>query len=71
MHLALNMAKMTKGGFSCTVIEKMQYLVKKPCAEVREEKTPEVEFPGHIKVKAGIERHPAMVRDNHADGYFP
>jgi len=38
MHLALNMAKLGKGGFSHTAIEEMQFLIKKPRAEVREEK---------------------------------
>jgi len=27
-----------------------------------------VEFPGPRKVKAGIERHPAMIRENQMDG---
>jgi hypothetical protein len=38
MRLALNMAKMAKGGFSCATIEETQQLIKKPCAEVQEEK---------------------------------
>jgi len=36
MCLALNMAKMAKGLFSCAVIEQTQYLLEKPHAEVRE-----------------------------------
>jgi hypothetical protein len=47
MCLALNMAKMAKEGFSRTAIEETKYLVKKPHAEVREEKMWGVEFPGH------------------------
>jgi hypothetical protein len=61
MHLALNMAKMAKGGFSRTAMEQTQQLFKKPCAEVREEKKQAVEFPGHNKVNAAIESHSVMV----------
>jgi len=38
MRLALNMASMAKGGFSHAAVEKTHYLIKKPRAEVREEK---------------------------------
>jgi len=68
MHLALNMAKMAKGGFSHAAMEETQQLVKKPRAEVREEKKRGVEFPGHQQVKAAMERHPAMVYKNHTAG---
>jgi hypothetical protein len=34
MHLALNMAKMAKEGFSPAAIEETKYLIKKPRAEV-------------------------------------
>jgi len=71
MRLALNMARMAKGGFSRATIEEMQQLIKKPCAEVREEKKRGVEFPGHQKVKAAMERHPAMVYNNHTTGCLP
>jgi len=37
MRLALNMAKMAKGGFLRTAMEGMWHLIKKPRAEVREE----------------------------------
>jgi len=37
MHLALNMAKMAKAGYSRSAIEEMQFLMRKPRAEVREE----------------------------------
>jgi len=66
--LALNMAKMVKGGFLRAAIEETQYLIKKPRAEVQEEKKWGVEFPGHNKVKAAIERHPAMLRQNQTPG---
>jgi hypothetical protein len=57
MRLALNMAKMAKGGITR--------------AKVQEKKTPGVEFSGHNKVKAAIERHPAMVRENQTDSCLP
>jgi len=34
MHLALNLAKMAKGGFSHVAIEESQYLIKKPHPKV-------------------------------------
>jgi len=55
------MAKIAKGGFSRAAIEETQHLIKKPHAEVREVMKWRVEFPGDGKVKAAIERHPAMV----------
>jgi len=70
-RLALNMAKMAKGGFSPTPIEETQQLIKKPRTEVQEEKKRIVVFPRHNKVKAGIERDPAMVRENQPAGYLP
>jgi len=71
MRLALNMAKMAKGGFSRAAVEETQYLIKKPRAEVREEKKRGVEFPGHNKVKAAIARHPAMLGQNQTHGCLP
>ena len=71
MRLALNMAKMAKGGFSRAAIEETQQLIKKPRAEVREEKKRGVEFPGHQKEKAAMEIHPAMVYINHTAGCLP
>ena len=46
MRLVLNMAKMAKESFSRAAIEETKYHIKKPCAEVREEKKWGVEFPG-------------------------
>ena len=71
MRLALNMAKMAKECFSRAAIEETKYLIKKPHAEVREEKKRGVEFPGHTKVKAAIQRHPAMLRHNQTTGCLP
>jgi hypothetical protein len=71
MRLSLNMAKMAKGGFSCITIEETQQLIKKPRAEVREEKKRGVEFPGDQKVKTAMERHLAMGYKNHMAGCLP
>jgi len=64
MRLALNRAKMAKEGFSRAAIEETKYLIKVRRAEVREEKMRGVEFPGHKKVKAVIQRYPAMLCQN-------
>jgi len=71
MHPALNMAKMAKGGFSHATIVEMQQLLTKPRAKVREDNKRGVEFPGHQKVKAAIERHLAMVYKNQTDCCLP
>jgi len=71
MRLALNAAKMAKEGYSCAAIEESQFLFKTPCTKVREEKTRGVEFPGHEKVKAAIERHPAMLCQNQTARCLP
>jgi len=71
MRLALNMAKMAKGGFLRAAIVETQQLIKKPRTEVREEKKQGVEFPGYKKVKAARERHPEMVYRNHMAGCLP
>jgi len=65
------MAKMANRGFSHATIELTQYLNKVPHIEVREEKQWGVEFPGHIKVNAGIERHPAILCLNHMPWCLP
>jgi len=71
IRLAMNMAKMAKGGFWQTAREETQQFIKTPCAEVREETNRGVEFPGHQIVKAAIERHPAMVYKEQTDGCLP
>jgi len=65
--LALNMAKMANRGSSRAPLEKKQHLIRKPHPEVRDERKRGVEFPGHKRVKAAIERQPAMVIANHMD----
>jgi hypothetical protein len=71
MRLVLNMAKMAKEGVSRAAIEETKYRIKKTRAEVREEKQQGVEFPGHNKVKAAIQRHPGMLRYNQTSGSPP
>jgi hypothetical protein len=71
MGLALNMAKIAKGGISHAGIETTQQLIKKPRAQVQEEKKRGIEFPRYNKVKTAIERHPAMVRKNQTDRCLP
>ena len=62
MRLALNMAKIAKGGLSPAAIKETQHRIQKPHAKVSEEKKWRVEFPAYGKVTTGLERHPAMVR---------
>jgi len=71
MLLPLNIAKMAKGGFSRAAMEETQFLIKNPRAEVREETTRGVEFPGHKNVKAAMNGHPAMLRENQTDRCLP
>jgi hypothetical protein len=71
MRLALNMATMAKEGFSCTTIRGTMYLIMRPCTEDREEKKRGVQFPGHDKMKVAIQRHPAMLHQNHMSGCLP
>ena len=42
-----------------------------PHANVREEKKRGVEFPRHKRMKAAIQRHPAMLRQNQTSGCLP
>jgi len=55
MRLALNMAKMAKGWFSCAILEDTQQHIKKTCTELREEKKHAVKVAGHHKVTAAME----------------
>jgi hypothetical protein len=71
MCLALNMAKMAKEGFLRAAIKNTKYLLKKPHAEVQEEKKRGVQFPGHKKVKAAIQGHPAILRQNQTSSCLP
>jgi hypothetical protein len=71
MRLALNMAKMAQECFLCAAIEETKYLIKKPRAEVRQQKKRGVEFSGHKEVKAAIQRRPAMLRHNQTSCCLP
>jgi len=71
MPLALNMARMARKCCSRTAIEETQHIIKKERAEVREDNKRGVVFPRHNKVKAAMERHQAMVRENQMDGCLP
>ena len=44
MRLALNMAKIAKGGFSRTAMEEVQQQIKKTRTNIREEKREEFSF---------------------------
>jgi hypothetical protein len=68
MRIALNVVEMAKNGISRSAMEDTRNLIKKPRAELREEKRRGVEFHGHQNVKAVIEKHPAMVYQNHTAG---
>jgi len=67
MCLALHMAIIAKGWFSDTAIEETPHMIKKPCTKVRDERKWGVVFPGHREVKAVIERHLAILRENHTN----
>jgi len=71
IRLALNEAKMAKEDYSCATIAETQLPIKKPCAQVREEIKWGVEFPGHEKVKAAIERDLPMFLQNQTAGCLP
>jgi len=71
MRLALNIAKMAKGGLSHTAIDETKFLIKNPCAKVQEQKKLGVESPGNNKLKDAIQRHPALLRQNQTAGCLP
>jgi len=71
MRLALNLAKMARGGFSRAAIEETQFLIEKPRAEVWDETKSRVEFSGHNNLKAAIESHTAMLQESQMDGCPP
>jgi len=69
--LALDMAKIAKGGFSLAAIEETQHLINKPCFKVQEEMKWGVGFLGSKNTKAAIQRQLAMVQENQIDGCLP
>ena len=64
MRLAVNVSEMATECCSRGAIEEKQFLIRKPRSQVREEKQRGVGFPRHEKVKAAMERHPAMICRN-------
>jgi len=70
MRHALNMAKFTKGGFLRSAIDERQQLINKPPAEVREVRQLGIESPGNRMVKTEMERHLAMLRQNHIAAFL-
>jgi hypothetical protein len=71
MRQALNIANIAKEDFSRTVIKETKYLCKKPHTKVREEKKQGIDSPGNRQVKAEIQRHPAMLHQNHTSSCLP
>jgi hypothetical protein len=71
IHLALNMAKMPRGGYLHAAIEEMQKQNMKTHAKVDTVKKWGVVILVYTKVKTAIERHPAMVRENQIHSYLP
>jgi len=71
MRIALNIAKMPKGGFLSAAMGETEQLIEKPQGKVREPKKRGVGFPGCKKVKAAIERQPAMVYKNQTASWLP
>jgi len=71
MCMALNKAKMARGGFLRAAMEDTQFLIKIPWVEVLLEKKRVVEIGGPKNGKAAMEIHPAMLRENQADGWLP
>jgi len=53
-----------------TTMGETHYQIKKPRPEVPEETNWGNEFPGHTRVQAPIEWHPAMLCQNHMTGYL-
>jgi len=71
MRIAMNMAKVDKGGFSRSTMEGTNQHITKRRGDVREEMKRGVKFPRYQKVKAAIDRHPAIVEENQWDGCLP
>jgi len=71
MRLVLKMAKMATEGLSRATIEETKYLIWNHRAMVREEMKRGVEFPEHKTVQAAIERHLALLCQNHMSGCLP
>jgi hypothetical protein len=71
MRLAMNSAEMPREGLSCAAIDEMEYLIKAPRTEVRKDMKRVVAYPRQKKVKAVIQRHPAMFCHNQTSICLP
>lgn len=67
----LNIAKMAKVGFRHTARKEMQYMIRKPRTEVREERKLSVEISVPKIVKAVMECHLAMLCASYMDRFLP
>jgi hypothetical protein len=70
-HLPSNMAKMTQRGCLEAEIEQPQYGIKMFRAQFWQVKKWRAEFPEYMKVMAVMERHPAMLHQNHMNRELP
>jgi len=64
MRLVLNMAKMAKERFVHAARWETTSLIKKPRGKIGQENNRNVDGLPHEMVKAGIHRHPVMLRQN-------
>jgi hypothetical protein len=71
MRLASNIAHMAKDNISHTAIEETKYLMKKPHTEVGKGTKWSADFPGNKTLRAAIQRHLAMLRQNQTSGCLP
>jgi len=65
------MTKMSTGWCLHTAIDEMKSLIKMHRPKAWEEKKWDVQIPGHKQVKTTIERHLAILCQNHMAGYLP
>ena len=68
LRLALNLHDKFSHGVSQRNTEASLELIKKPRAEIREEKRRNIQFPGHASVKKEWKTHPAMDQVKQLDG---
>jgi hypothetical protein len=68
LRLAINTMDKSIHGLSLANINETLEIIRKPRAEIREEKRRKVEFEGHKNVKAVMQAHPAMDRQKEPEG---
>jgi len=71
MHHTLNMTRIAIGGFSQASIKEIQQSIKNALTTVREEKKWWVQSHGHLNVTSAMERHLAIIRENHTHSCLP